>query len=98
MYVNETFDMDKVGETRRHQWKERLNIIVNFPNVKVLTERRYSSAKLHSNLNVWCVCLWWGGGGGGRGEFVPPTIQTSVKFRVNKFQQITFKLGSFINL
>ena len=26
MYVNETFDMDKVGETRRHQWKERLNI------------------------------------------------------------------------
>ena len=26
IYLNATFDMDKVGETRRHQWKEHLNI------------------------------------------------------------------------
>ena len=26
IYSNATFDMDKVGETRRHQWKERLKI------------------------------------------------------------------------
>ena len=39
--------------------------LVNFRNVKVLTERRYSSAKLRSNLNVWCVsvCVCVGGGG-----------------------------------
>ena len=26
IYSNATLDMDKVGETRRHQWKERLKI------------------------------------------------------------------------
>ena len=38
------------------------------------------------------------------GKFVPPTIQTSVKFRdfelicLREFQQIPFKLGNFTNL
>ena len=64
--------MDGLEKICRHHWKKRLKIskIAKFESD---TSKNYSFAKKGNFTDV--------GIGGWVGKFVPPTIQTSVKFR-----------------
>ena len=66
--------MDQLGKTSRHHWKERLKIrtIAKFESDLLKT---YEDIVPQNCENLQTFVSWGGGGG-----FVPPSIQTSVKF------------------
>ena len=80
--VFSTFDMDQSGKIRRLHWNERLKIS---EIAKSESDTSYASEDIALSKDCRRSFVWWGGEGGGGGEsgdkFVPPTIQTSVKFR-----------------
>ena len=79
--VFSTFDMDQSWKIRRLHWNERLKIS---KIAKSESDTSYASEDIALSKDCRRSFVWWGGEGGRGGsgdKFVPPTIQTSVKFR-----------------
>ena len=88
--------MDKLGKIHRHHWKECLNIskIVNFESDAFYASKDIARQRCE-NLQTF---VWWGA------SLCPPPYKRLQNFMTLRsyifvsFQQITFKLGNFINL